>query len=145
MLALLAVVFIVMPLVELYVLIQVGHAIGLLNAIGLLLLVSLVGAWLARHEGFVVIRRVRERLDRGEVPRRELIDGHLVLAGGLLLTVPGFVTDALGILLLFPPIRALVRIWLARRFVVMTASGPRGPRGPNDPDGYDDGPGIIDV
>ncbi len=140
MFALLALVFIVVPLVEIYVLVQVGEAIGALNTIGLLVLVSIVGAWLAHHEGFVVVERVRQRLDRGEVPGRELLDGLLVLAGGILLIVPGFVSDACGLLLLFPPTRAVARYYLQRRFTVQTLGGPPSHRPPGS--GRDD---IIDL
>ncbi|MDQ1522054.1 MAG: protein FxsA, partial [Actinomycetota bacterium] len=142
MFAVLALVFIVVPLVELYVIVQVGQAIGVWDTIGLLLLSSIVGALLARHEGFVVIGRVRERLERGEVPGRELLDGMLILAGGLLMVVPGFVTDAIGILLLFPPTRALARLFVQRRFALRVEGGP--PRGPGPPPvgGGDD---IIDI
>jgi UPF0716 protein FxsA len=145
MFAVLALVFIVVPLVEIYVIVQVGQAIGALNTIGLLLLFSIVGAWLARHEGFVVIQRVRQRLDRNEMPGRELIDGLLVLSGGVLLIVPGFVTDAFGLLLLFPPTRVLARHFLQRRFTVQTYGGPPSRRPPGNPpsgDGRDD---IIDL
>ena len=120
-----------------------GHALAV--DIGLLLLFSIVGAWLARHEGFVVIQRVRQRLDRGEVPGRELIDGLLVLSGGVLLIVPGFVTDAFGLLLLFPPTRVLARHFLQRRFAVQTYGGPPSRRPPGNPPsgtGRDD---IIDL
>lgn len=140
MLALLAIVFIVVPLVELYVIVQVGHAIGVLNTIGVLLVVSVVGAWLTKHEGFVVLQRVRERLGRGEVPGREMIDGLIILLGGLLLLTPGFVTDAAGIVLLFPPTRALARAWLRRRFSLqVTTIEPYRRRGPDGPDD------VIDV
>jgi UPF0716 protein FxsA len=150
-LALLALVFVVIPLVEIYVAVQVGHAVGALDTIGLLIVISIVGAWIARREGFAVIQRVRQRVDQREVPGRELVDGLLILVGGLLLMVPGFVTDGIGLLLLLPPVRAGVRAWLTRRFSVMTLGGPPGPPGPSGPpgaggpDGYGDGPGIIDV
>src|SRR5690242_5469109 len=137
MFALLALVFIVVPLVELYVIVQVAHAIGVLDTIGLLILFSLVGVWLARHEGFIVIERVRDRLDRGQVPGREMLDGLLVLIGGLLLVIPGFVTDAVGLLFLFPPTRALLRMWMGHRFAVRVSGPDRSSHG-----GGDD---IIDV
>jgi UPF0716 protein FxsA len=125
--------FIVVPLVEIYVIIQVGHAIGVFETIGLLLLVSFIGAWLTKHEGFIVLQRLRAQLDAGRAPTAELIDGVLVLAAGVLMLTPGFVTDAVGLLVLFPPTRALLRMYLRRRFNVQALGGP----GPDD--------GIIDV
>jgi UPF0716 protein FxsA len=131
--------FIVVPMVEIYVIIQVGHAIGVLETIGLLLLVSFVGAWLTKHEGFIVLQRLRAQLEAGRAPTAELIDGVLVLAAGVLMLTPGFVTDAVGLLVLFPPTRALLRAYLRRRFDVQVFGGPGGPgrRGPDD--------GVIDV
>jgi UPF0716 protein FxsA len=120
--------FIVLPLAEIYVIVQVGHAIGVLNTIGVLFLLSIVGAWLTKHEGLFVITRIREQLDRGRMPTDELIDGALVLAGGLMLLTPGFITDAFGLLLLFPPTRLVGRSMLKRRFRVRTF----GFRGPDD-------------
>jgi UPF0716 protein FxsA len=139
-LALIALVFIVVPLVELYVIVQVGQSIGVLNTIALVLLISLVGAWLARHEGTWVLRRIREQIDAGAVPTAELVDGALVLSGGILLLTPGFVTDGLGLLLLFPPTRAVARRALRRRFRVVAYRRLGGPW--DRPDGPDD---AIDV
>ena len=109
MLVLLAVLFLVLPIAELYVLLQVGSAIGVLNTIGLLIAVSVVGAWLCKREGLGLLRRVRHQLDRYELPTRELVDGALILFAGALLLTPGFVTDCLAIVLLIPPTRATVR------------------------------------
>lgn len=109
MLPALVVLFIVVPVVELYVIIQVGHVIGALNTIGLLLALSIGGAWLVKHEGIGVMRRFRQQLEAGAVPGRELADGVLILLAGALLITPGFLSDLLGILLLLPPVRALVR------------------------------------
>lgn len=117
MLALFAL-FIVGALVEMYVLIEVGQAIGAFNTVAVLLLVSLVGVWLTKREGFLVLSRIREQVDAGRTPTNELIDGGLVLAGGLLLVVPGFVSDAFGLLLLFPPTRAVARALVRRRLNV---------------------------
>ncbi len=114
--AVFALLFIVVPLVEIYVAVQVGHVIGALNTIGLLLLVSIVGVWLTKQAGFGVISRIRQQLDAGRMPTNELVDGGMVLTGGVLLLVPGFVTGALGLLLLFPPSRLLARGTLKRRF-----------------------------
>ena len=115
MLLVLVVLLFALPFVELYVIIQIGHALGVLDTIGVMVIISLLGAWLARHEGFFVIRRIQESLAMGRVPADEMLDGALVLAGGLLLLTPGFVTDAVGILLLFPPSRAGVRVYGRRR------------------------------
>ena len=145
-LAILVLAFIVLPLVELYVIIQVGQAIGVLNTIGVLILVSVVGAWLARRQGMSVLLRIRRQLDAGVMPTNALIDGGLVLAGGLLLLTPGFVTDVFGILLLFPPIRALVRAAVKRRFRVVTIQNFEGTRfDGRRPDGPRDDPPVIDV
>jgi len=114
MFPLLILLFIVVPLAELYVIIQVGQAIGALPTIGLLLLDSLLGSWLLRHQGRTVWRRFREALALGRPPARETVDGALVILGGALMLAPGFITDALGVLLLLPPTRAVVRRGLAR-------------------------------
>jgi UPF0716 protein FxsA len=133
--------FVVLPLVEIYVAVMVGHAIGALNTIGLLLLLSLVGLWLAKHAGLSLISRIRRQLEAGRMPTNELIDGLLVLVAGLLLFVPGFVTGALGLLLLFPPTRAVARGNLKRRFRGRIAYlGP--PMGMGPLEGPDD---VIDV
>jgi UPF0716 protein FxsA len=136
-LAVVALVFIVLPIVEISVAIQVAHHIGGLNTVGLLLIVSIAGAWLAQRVGFSVLRRMREQVNNGVVPTNELIDTGLVFTGGVLLFVPGFVTGALGLLLLLPPIRAAARSALKRRFRGRVYRlGPGGPGGPGN---------IIDV
>ncbi len=124
MLALIAIAFIVLPLVEIYVIVQVGSAIGALNTIGLLLLVSIFGVWLAKHQGFWVLRRLRDQLDAGRMPTNELIDAGLVLVGAILLIFPGFVTDVFGLLLLLPPTRAVARTVVKRRFQLQVYGGP---------------------
>jgi UPF0716 protein FxsA len=140
-LAILLLLFVVIPIVEIYVAVLVGHAIGALNTIGLLLLLSIVGVWLTKQQGLSVISRIRRQLDAGRMPTNELIDGGLVVAGGVLLIAPGFVTDALGLLLLFPPTRMVARGILKRRFHGrVTYLG--GPTGSGRLDGPDD---VIDV
>lgn len=109
MFAVLALLFLVVPFVELFVLIQVGQAIGALPTIGLLVVVSIVGAWLVKKEGMGVVRRAQEQVRRGEVPGRELVDGVLILFAGALMLTPGFFTDLFGIGLLIPPVRAALR------------------------------------
>jgi UPF0716 protein FxsA len=113
---LLVILFIGVPFAELYVLIQVGHAIGVLNTLGLLLLVSIVGAWLAKREGIGVFRRMQAALNAGRVPGAELVDGFLILLAAALMLTPGFLTDIVAIFLLLPPVRAVVRRTLRRSF-----------------------------
>ena len=109
MFAVLALLFLVVPFVELFVLIQVGQAIGALPTIGLLVVVSVVGAWLVKREGLGVVRRAQEQVQRGQVPAKELVDGVLILFAGALMLTPGFFTDVFGIALLIPPVRAALR------------------------------------
>lgn len=113
---LLLVVFVGVPFAEIYVLLQVGHAIGVLNTLALLILVSMVGAWLAKREGLGVIRRMQDALNAGRVPGAELVDGFLILLAAALMITPGFLTDIVAIFLLLPPVRAVVRHTLRRRF-----------------------------
>lgn len=111
---LLFILFLAVPLVELYAIIQVGQAIGALPTIGLLLLSSLVGAALMRSQGRAVWRRFRTTLAAGRPPAVETVDGVLVIMGGALLLTPGFITDLFGILLLAPPSRAAIRRLILR-------------------------------
>jgi UPF0716 protein FxsA len=110
-------VFIVVPLIEIAVIIQVGHWLGVVNTIGLLLLISVFGAWLVKRQGLGVWRRIRDQQRAGQVPAAAVFDGALILVAGVLLLFPGFVTDAFGLLLLLPPVRAGVRAFLRRRFM----------------------------
>jgi UPF0716 protein FxsA len=125
---LLILLFIVVPIAELYVIIQVGGAIGVLPTIALLLADSIFGAMLMRAQGRRTWRRFTEAVQAGRAPARETLDGALVLLGGAFLLTPGFLTDVIGVALLLPPTRALVRRLLARRFlgrmtVSMTGAG----------------------
>src|SRR3954447_1824101 len=115
--ALLVGLFIVVPLVELYVIIQVGQAIGVWWTLGLLVADSVLGSMLMRSQGRIAWRRFQAAVAEGRVPAREVLDGVLVIFGGAFLLTPGFVTDVLGAILLVPPTRALVRRVLVRRLV----------------------------
>jgi UPF0716 protein FxsA len=114
LLALLAL-FIVVPLAELYVILRVGDAIGAIWTILLLAADSVLGAILLRTQGRSVWRRFNAALADGKMPHREVIDGVLVVFGGAFLITPGFITDVVGILLLVPPTRAVVRRLLVSR------------------------------
>lgn len=133
MVLLLALLFLALPIAELAVIVAVADSIGVVNAIGLLILVSIVGAWLAKREGLGMLTRIRAALDRGEMPSREVADGFLILFAGALMITPGFLTDCLALVLLFPPTRALVRTTLLasalRRSKVTVIGGGRAPRG----------------
>jgi UPF0716 protein FxsA len=105
--------FVGAPLIELYFLIQVGSVIGALPTILLSILTAVIGGWLVRLQGLQVLMRVREMLDRGETPALEVLDGAVLLLCGFALLLPGFVTDAIGFLLLIPPVRhALIRRYI---------------------------------
>jgi UPF0716 protein FxsA len=121
--------FIAVPLAELAVIIQVGQAIGVWWTIGILLADSIIGSWLMRMQGRTAWRRFNEALREGRVPGREVVDGALVIFGGALLLTPGFITDVLGLVLLIPPTRALVRGVLTRRLSHrIVVSGVRTPQ-----------------
>jgi UPF0716 protein FxsA len=110
----LVVIFIVVPIAELYVIIKVGEAIGLVPTLVLLLADALLGSLLLRHQGRAAWVRFNRALAEGRVPHKEVFDGVLVIMGGALLITPGFLTDILGLILLIPPTRALVRAMSAR-------------------------------
>jgi UPF0716 protein FxsA len=128
--------FVIVPLVELYVIIQVGQAIGALPTIAILLADSILGAMLWRSQGRAAWRRFNAAIAEARVPGREVLDGVLVVFGGALLLTPGFVTDVLGVLLLLPPTRALMRRVLERRVAGrLRVAGP--PRRSRPPSGWD--------
>lgn len=127
MLGFLAIAFIVVPIVELAVIIQVGQQVGVWDTIALLLLISFVGAWLVRREGMSVWRRFNEQMAQGQMPGAELFDGVLILIAGAFLLTPGFVTDGVGLLLLVPPVRSAIRATLRHRVELRIQRGPSGP------------------
>lgn len=115
----LALLFTVVPLAELYLLIEVGRFIGVAATVLIVVLTGVLGAWLARRQGLAVFRQVQTSLAAGQLPTDAIVDGVLILvAGGVLLT-PGLITDSLGFLLLIPAgrrqVRKLVRRMLAKR------------------------------
>jgi UPF0716 protein FxsA len=126
----LALVFVVLPVVEIYVLIRIGQVIGAWWTVLLLLADGVFGSWLMKREGSRTWRALREALERGRMPARELADGALVLVGGTLLVTPGFVSDVAGLLLVLPFTRPLARAaltrFLTRRFLAgSVGTGPR--------------------
>jgi UPF0716 protein FxsA len=122
---LIVLIFIIVPLAELYVIIQVGSAIGLIPTLVLLLLDALLGSMLLRHQGRAAWIQFNRALAENRLPHKEVYDGILVILGGALLLTPGFITDIFGLILLIPPTRAIVRgiaSRIVRRRVAMGAT-----------------------
>src|SRR5262245_7379553 len=117
--------FILVPIAELYVIIKVGEAIGILPTLLLLIGDALLGSWLLRHQGRAAWVRFNRALAENRLPHKEVIDGVLVIFGGALLLTPGFITDIFGLILLIPPTRALVRAMSTRFFLARLSMGPR--------------------
>lgn len=133
MLPVLLVLFTVVPFVELYLLLQVGRAVGALPTLAFVVVTGLVGAALARAQGIAVLRRLQREMAGGQLPAGALLDGVLILVAGLLLITPGVLSDVAGVLLLLPPIRALAARGLARwaRGRIQVVQGfPGAPPGP---------------
>ncbi len=125
--------FVVVPLVEIWAILQVGQLVGPWWTIALLVLDSVVGAWLIKREGGRAWRALREALQRGRMPAREIADGALILIAGTLMLSPGFVLDLVGLALLLPVTRPLARrvltTFVERRLVAgPTFGGPLGGR-----------------
>ncbi len=130
---LLVILFIIVPIAELALLIQVGQLIGVWWTILLLIADAVLGSWLLRAQGRAVWRRFNQALAGGTLPHREVVDGVLIIFGGALLLTPGFITDIFGLLFLIPPTRAVMRRLLVRRGMLRlvgsmpgTASPPNG-------------------
>jgi UPF0716 protein FxsA len=127
----LLVLFVAVPIIEIAAILQVGSWLGFWPTVLLLVLDSIIGAVLLRSQGRAAWQRFNAAVARGRPPARETLDGVLVVFGGALLLTPGFVTDAVGILFLLPPTRAVVRRLLVRRFaqrMVVAAAGGAGAR-----------------
>jgi UPF0716 protein FxsA len=111
--------FIVLPLAELWLFVEVAGQIGVLATLLTMLVVTVVGGWLVKREGVGVWRRLRAQLERGQLPPIEVVDGFLLLVAGLLLLLPGFITDIVAALILLPPTRTVFRgmvlRWVRRR------------------------------
>ena len=117
--------FVGVPLLEIYVLIQIGQVIGAWWTILLLIVSSVIGTWLVRREGGRAWQALTTALQTGRMPHRELADGALILIGGTLMLTPGFVSDAVGVLLILPLTRPVARGLLARAVARrLLASGP---------------------
>jgi len=107
--------FLLVPLIEIGVFIEVGGLIGLLPTLGLILLTAVLGTWQLRAQGLSTLARARQQMDQGQLPAQELYDGFCLIIAGALLLTPGFVTDAVGFALFVPAFRRLLRHFIARR------------------------------
>ena len=119
--------FILVPLAEIALLIQVGGVIGVVPTLVLIVLTAIAGTWMLRHQGFTVLRRAQRQLEQGVMPVAEVFEGLCLLVAGALLLTPGFITDTLGALLLVPRIRALIYGQVAdhlERHVVRAPAAP---------------------
>ncbi|MCB0340668.1 MAG: FxsA family protein [Pseudobdellovibrionaceae bacterium] len=106
--------FTVVPAVELYLLIQVGQVIGAIETLGIVLLTGIVGAYMAKAQGYLILARIQRELSQGQLPAASLLHGLFLFAGGVLLVTPGFITDLAGLLMVFPLTRSLFVIFLKR-------------------------------
>lgn len=133
-----ALLFLVIPFIEIWLLIQVGSAIGALSTLLLLILAGVLGMFLLRQQGFVTLTRVQRSMNEGQLPAHAMLEGVVLLVGGLLFMIPGFFTDILGLLCVLPPTRhLLLKLWLKRAVVSVhgfqTQASPR--QGSRDIDG----------
>lgn len=122
--------FVLVPIVEIALLIQVGGVLGVFPTLAIVVATAALGTWLLRHEGLSTLAKARSRLDSGELPALQMIEGMVLLVGGALLLTPGFMTDAFGFFCLLPPSRR----WLAGEIterINVTALGAGGAQGPS--------------
>lgn len=154
------VLFLLLPVLELYVFVQVAGSVGFGTALLGAVVATSVGIWLVKQQGLGVLRRANDKVARGEPPADEVVNGTLLLLAGVLLLVPGFVTGAAGLLLLLPPVRAILRSSMRKRLgngpIVIArplrtsgfgpgAGFPGRARGPVlDADSWEDAPGHTD-
>ena len=140
MLGVLLLLFIALPVAEIALLVKIGQAIDFGPTVALVIATGVVGAALAKHQGLRTLARIQENLARGAMPGREMVDGVLILLAGAVLITPGVITDAMGLLLLIPPTRALVRkaavAYFSKRMTVVT---------PPQDQPFSSGTGFVDV
>lgn len=141
----LSLLFVLVPCLELLLLLQIGGRIGFAVTVGLILLTGIVGAWLARWQGYQAVERLRGALGQGRIPADEALDGFLIFTGGVLLITPGILTDLLGLSLLTPLVRSVLRRRIKRaarsRFSVDTGARWHWNRAPDTGEDGD----VIDV
>jgi len=110
----LLILFVIVPVTELYILIEVGKRIGSLTTIGIIIFTGILGAYLVKNQGFMILKKIQNDLNEGIMPGDSLIQGAIILAGGILLLTPGFVTDILGFIFLIPVSRNVIKKYLLK-------------------------------
>ena len=114
--------FTIIPVLEIYLLIKLGSFLGALNTVIIVILTGIIGAYLAKLEGLHTMTKVREALNRGEMPAEGMLDALLILVAGIVLLTPGLLTDIAGLLILIPQTRLLFKRWLRKKFDEWTKS-----------------------
>jgi len=132
-------VFMIIPLIEIAFFVIIGNAIGLWPTLAGVLVTAVVGSVVLRYQGMAVFRDIQRQMGSGQLPGRSLADAALIGAGGLMLLLPGYFSDLIGILLLLPPVRTMIYGFLKSRIQVVPMAGYGSPRRP-DPE-----PGVIDL
>jgi UPF0716 protein FxsA len=105
-------VFILVPIIEIYLFIKVGSAIGALATVALVFLTAMIGVYLLRQQGLSTLNQVQAQMQRGEIPATSLFEGMLLFIAGVLLLTPGFMTDSIGFVLMIPPLRKVIALWI---------------------------------
>lgn len=119
----LLILFVIVPVTELYILIEVGKKIGGLTTIGIIILTGIIGAYLVKGQGFMILKKIQSDLNEGIIPGDSLIQGAIILAGGIFLLTPGFVTDIIGFIFLIPVSRRVVKKYLLKWLKKKTKEG----------------------
>ena len=125
------VLFLTVPLIEIYFLIQVGEVIGAWPTVLLVVITAVLGVWLLRWQGLSTLTRVQTSLEHGELPAQAMLEGMLLLVAGALLLTPGFVTDAIGFMILMPPLRHRMAGWLLQRGLLQAGMPPQSSHRPS--------------
>ena len=115
--------FILIPIIELAILIKVGQFIGVLNTVLIVIFTGLAGAFIARAQGLVTLMKIQKDINEGVMPTENLIDGLMILCGGILLLTPGLISDAIGLMVLMPFTRSLIKKWLKCKIKDMISHG----------------------
>ncbi len=119
--------FIIIPILEIYLLIQVGSIIGGMTTILLVILTAIIGTHLLRSQGIATLQKVQTSLQQGQIPAEALLEGIFIIVGGALLLTPGFFTDAVGFICLIPILRQYLVSWLRKRIQLTPSSSPKSP------------------